>query len=269
VQSTTSRTVPVITCEQTGVVSHAGTVLLAELADRIGLTTALSEATDSLRERRAGHDPGRVLGRRRRRDRGRRRHHQRRPSPRRPARSGPSPAASPQPRRSGESWPGSRTLPGCSPQSGRLGPTPGTAASFAANRALRIAVNRSRGCQWLDVCQAGDSFSRFSCAWCSPVGCAGPSTSRDSCCSSVCFVVSSWLSSGRPAAGPLLGGMSTLLGVVNRIARWPRRSSLPAAHRGRLPPLRRGGRSLTPLAPSERDIPMTHLQFLAAPEQHV
>jgi len=61
VQPTTSRTVPVITCEETGVVSHAGTVLLAELADRIGLTTALSEATDSLRERRAGHDPGRVL----------------------------------------------------------------------------------------------------------------------------------------------------------------------------------------------------------------
>jgi len=43
------------------VVSHAGTVLLAELADRIGLTAALSEATDGLRERRAGHDPGRVL----------------------------------------------------------------------------------------------------------------------------------------------------------------------------------------------------------------
>ncbi len=42
-------------------VSHAGTVLLAELADRSGLTTALSEATDGLRARRAGHDPGRVL----------------------------------------------------------------------------------------------------------------------------------------------------------------------------------------------------------------
>ena len=52
---------PVITCDGTGVVSHAGTVLLAELADRIGLTATLSEATDSLRERRAGHDPGRVL----------------------------------------------------------------------------------------------------------------------------------------------------------------------------------------------------------------
>lgn len=42
-------------------VSHAGTVLLAELADRIGLTAALSEATDGLRQRQAGHDPGRVL----------------------------------------------------------------------------------------------------------------------------------------------------------------------------------------------------------------
>jgi len=61
VQPTTGRTPPTITCDGTGVVSHAGTVLLAELADRIGLTAALSEATDGLRERRAGHDPGRVL----------------------------------------------------------------------------------------------------------------------------------------------------------------------------------------------------------------
>jgi len=36
-------------------------VLLAELADRIRLTAALSESTSSLRSRRAGHDPGRVL----------------------------------------------------------------------------------------------------------------------------------------------------------------------------------------------------------------
>ena len=60
-QPTTRRTIPVVTTDGTGVVSHAGTVLLAELADRIGLTAALSEATDGLRERRAGHDPGRVL----------------------------------------------------------------------------------------------------------------------------------------------------------------------------------------------------------------
>jgi hypothetical protein len=51
----------VVTTDGTGVVSHAGTVLLAELADRIRLTAALSEATDGLRERRSGHDPGRVL----------------------------------------------------------------------------------------------------------------------------------------------------------------------------------------------------------------
>ena len=60
-QPTTGKTPPVITCDGTGVVSYAGTVLLAELADRIGLAAALSEATDGLRERRAGHDPGRVL----------------------------------------------------------------------------------------------------------------------------------------------------------------------------------------------------------------
>ena len=60
-QPTTSRTIPVITTDGTGVVSHAGTVLLAELADRVGLTAALGEATDGLRQRRAGHDPGRVL----------------------------------------------------------------------------------------------------------------------------------------------------------------------------------------------------------------
>ncbi len=58
---TTSRTPPVVTADGTGVVSHAGTVLLAELADRIGLTAALGEATDGLRQRQAGHDPGRVL----------------------------------------------------------------------------------------------------------------------------------------------------------------------------------------------------------------
>ncbi len=60
-QPTTRRTPPTITADGAGVVSHAGTVLLGELADRIGLTAALSEATDGLRSRQAGHDPGRVL----------------------------------------------------------------------------------------------------------------------------------------------------------------------------------------------------------------
>ena len=41
--------------------SHAGAALLVELADRVGLTAALSEALASTRERRSAHDPGRVL----------------------------------------------------------------------------------------------------------------------------------------------------------------------------------------------------------------
>lgn len=45
----------------TGLVSHAGTALLAELADRTGLTKALSGALAPTRERRSQHDPGRVV----------------------------------------------------------------------------------------------------------------------------------------------------------------------------------------------------------------
>jgi len=41
-------------------VSHAGSLLLAETADRVGLTGALSDGLAELRERRGGHDPGRV-----------------------------------------------------------------------------------------------------------------------------------------------------------------------------------------------------------------
>jgi hypothetical protein len=44
-----------------GLVSHAGAALLAETADRVGLTRALSEALASVRERRGKHDPGRVI----------------------------------------------------------------------------------------------------------------------------------------------------------------------------------------------------------------
>ncbi len=42
-------------------VNHAGAALLAEAADRLGLTDALSAGLAGLRQRRAGHDPGRVL----------------------------------------------------------------------------------------------------------------------------------------------------------------------------------------------------------------
>ena len=44
-----------------GLVSHAGAALLAEAADRLGLTGALSRALAGMRERRGRHDPGRVV----------------------------------------------------------------------------------------------------------------------------------------------------------------------------------------------------------------
>jgi hypothetical protein len=44
-----------------GLVSHAGAALLAETADRLGLTAELSRALAPLRERRGKHDPGRVI----------------------------------------------------------------------------------------------------------------------------------------------------------------------------------------------------------------
>jgi hypothetical protein len=50
-----------VTADGEGLVSHAGAVLLVELADRSGLTAALSKALAGTRERRSAHDPGRVL----------------------------------------------------------------------------------------------------------------------------------------------------------------------------------------------------------------
>jgi hypothetical protein len=44
-----------------GLVSHAGAALLAEAADRLGLTRALSRGFGGMRERRGRHDPGRVV----------------------------------------------------------------------------------------------------------------------------------------------------------------------------------------------------------------
>jgi Transposase DDE domain group 1 len=44
-----------------GLVSHAGAALLAEAADRVGLTDALSRALAPMRTRRGRHDPGRVV----------------------------------------------------------------------------------------------------------------------------------------------------------------------------------------------------------------
>ena len=42
-------------------VSHAGAALLAEVADRVGLTGELSRTLAGVRERRGRHDPGRVI----------------------------------------------------------------------------------------------------------------------------------------------------------------------------------------------------------------
>ena len=43
-----------------GLVSHAGAALLAEVADRVGLTVSFADAR-GVRERRGRHDPGRVI----------------------------------------------------------------------------------------------------------------------------------------------------------------------------------------------------------------
>lgn len=50
-----------VTTDGTGVVSHAGAFMVSQLADRIGLTDALSTAMAPTRRRASGHDPGQVL----------------------------------------------------------------------------------------------------------------------------------------------------------------------------------------------------------------
>jgi hypothetical protein len=42
-------------------VSHAGSALLSQVADKTGLTGALSRGLTAMRERRSGHDPGRIV----------------------------------------------------------------------------------------------------------------------------------------------------------------------------------------------------------------
>ena len=51
----------VVRADGTGQVSHAGSALLAGVADRVGLTRALSAAMAPTRQRRSAHDPGVVL----------------------------------------------------------------------------------------------------------------------------------------------------------------------------------------------------------------
>ena len=50
-----------VTADGTGLVSHAGTALLARVADKLGLTASLSLRLAVLKQRRRGHDPGRVI----------------------------------------------------------------------------------------------------------------------------------------------------------------------------------------------------------------
>ena len=50
-----------VTADGEGLVSHAGSALLAQIADKSGLTQALSVRLEGLKQRRSGHDPGRVV----------------------------------------------------------------------------------------------------------------------------------------------------------------------------------------------------------------
>jgi hypothetical protein len=61
VQATTTRRKITVTADGTGVVSHAGSRLLADLADATTLTSDLSDVLAKLRRPRTRQDPGRVL----------------------------------------------------------------------------------------------------------------------------------------------------------------------------------------------------------------
>ena len=50
-----------VTSDGAGLVSHAGTALIAQVADKVGLTAALSSRLAAIKKRRRGHDPGRVI----------------------------------------------------------------------------------------------------------------------------------------------------------------------------------------------------------------
>ena len=50
-----------VTADGAGLVSHAGSALLAQVADRLGLTRGLSLRLAGVKRRRRGHDPGRLI----------------------------------------------------------------------------------------------------------------------------------------------------------------------------------------------------------------
>jgi hypothetical protein len=50
-----------VSADGAGLVSHAGTALVAQVADKVGLTSSLSARLAGIKQRRRGHDPGRVI----------------------------------------------------------------------------------------------------------------------------------------------------------------------------------------------------------------
>jgi hypothetical protein len=50
-----------VTSDGAGLVSHAGSALVAQVADKVGLTSSLSAQLAEMKQRRRGHDPGRVI----------------------------------------------------------------------------------------------------------------------------------------------------------------------------------------------------------------
>jgi hypothetical protein len=50
-----------IASDGAGLLSHVGSALVGAVADKLGLTRALSLRLAGLRQRRRGHDPGRVV----------------------------------------------------------------------------------------------------------------------------------------------------------------------------------------------------------------
>ena len=50
-----------VSADGAGLVSHAGTALVAQVADKVGLSNALSARLAGIKQRRRGHDPGRVI----------------------------------------------------------------------------------------------------------------------------------------------------------------------------------------------------------------
>src|SRR5215207_5746201 len=50
-----------VSADGAGLVSRAGSALLARAADKLGLTRGLSRRLAAIKQRRRGHDPGRVI----------------------------------------------------------------------------------------------------------------------------------------------------------------------------------------------------------------